>query len=167
MEPTAANLLGPKQYCADGIIYERRVDITRDILGSITKRKDAIFMNNAINPVHEKIVEFEIARDTLSNMSAMYVSKIYKEEKKDQPDKSLIAEWDVQATDFMKQRSLMDMDDTAKIKEIDETYSPIIKKWFQETEEETEGTKERTEKYRALTDAQKDNIYQEYARQVR
>lgn len=77
--------------------------------------------------VRERLTRFEIAQETIGFMIAMRTTAIYDEEKKANPDREKIAQWEAESKQLDDELYELGLNDDAAIQHVLDDYCPIVK----------------------------------------
>lgn len=71
---------------------------------------------------HEECVDYEVARECVTELIAHRNSWIYQKQRKENPDRAIIERWEGQARQYMKEIDYLSVKDSANIERIQRDY---------------------------------------------
>ena len=84
----------------------------------------------------EQSINFECAREVITDLISIYTAKIYIEKKKPEPDLKLIESYSTEQTRLRRERTALNLLDDSAVALVRSKYSPVVRSMRAEHREE-------------------------------
>jgi hypothetical protein len=88
----------------------------------------------------DEAIDYECAREVITDLRAILISQIYEESKKPQPDAELVERWEAESQRLFRERANLHVHNHVEIARIHAEYGARIRAWRAESQDIKQAT---------------------------